>query len=644
MGTSTAKPTGYISGEDPATIEANRVYQDALARLSQSLDTRKNRFFDPVWLAAAQGFGAPTQTGSFGESLGNVAKNVSAAQAQDIKEEQEIAQQRVAAAGKGIELQRMRERDLEFAKYFAGKQAGPINGTQASPLAGAGAGRLGATTTEPSAGALPAPTADSLFAGGRLKPEELAAFKAGNAGLPTGRLSPEESVKFQAVPKVDKLTVPEAPAAASSVRVGQTGALPAVAAVQQASQGALPVASNADDDGGVQIMPANPTLQTGDEHILRNRYSGKSLGELLKEAAEIERKNLEVQLSGTTNLRTGKFYANDATPVDIRIFAEGYNGGTFTVPKSVALQLSVLQRQGKEAEYKALADTFTGRALGRPSGAVPATGGSAPVVKGSVSAGSRSNEELALAAAKAKALAEADTAIEVENRKDFATRGKDASEMLATANVMRSFTEDPNFSKMTGILSDDKISSGIALLFRDGIGGRNFSIGIPAIEDIMRNAGLTKEQQATYRTFLMYATQMQLNAEKAMKGATSQPERLILGSANISPQDTADSVRRKANLLTAKGQFDRQAARAFKASKMTAEEFLDSDQYMGMYDKYFEDISKIATGLKSYQKPPAAAPAAPAANPAKPSAAGQPNPGITRDPTTGVIRRILPGE
>ena len=241
-----------------------------------------------------------------------------------------------------------------------------------------------------------------------------------------------------------------------------------------------------------------------------------------------------------------------------------------------------------------MADSATGRTFGRPAGSKPVTGGSV--------------EERQLAAKQAEALAAATTAMEIENRQNFATRGKDASEMLATANVMRSFTADPNFSKMTGILSNDKISSGIALLFRDGIGGKNFSIGIPAIEDIMRNAGLTKEQQATYRTFLMYATQMQLNAEKAMKGATSQPERLILGSANISPQDTADSVLRKADLLTTKGQFDRQAARAFKASKMTADEFLDSPQYMGMYDKYFADISGIATGLKSYQKPAAAAP------------------------------------
>ena len=594
MGTSSPKTTGYIAGEDPATLEANRVYQDALARLSQSLDTRKNRFFDPVWLAAAQGFLAPTQTGGFGESLGNVAKNVSAAQELDLKQEQEIAQQRVAAAGKGIELQRMRANDANIAKYISERQKGAIAGPQAAAVAGPGAGGLGATTTEPSAGALPAPTADSLFSGGRLKPEELAIFKAGNAGLPTGRLRPEELAQFQAMPKADKLAVPEAPVAARGVGAGQPGVLPAPAPVKQSLQGALPVASGFDDDGGVQIFPANKNLMTSDQYVLQNRFSGKSLADLLKEGAELERKNLEVKESGTTNLATGMFYPNKAAMVEVPIYGEGYNGGTYKVPESVALQLAVLQRQNNVAGYKALADRATGRTFGQSTGSKPAGG---------------SVEERQLAAKQAEALAAATTAMEIENRQNFATRGKDASEMLATANVIRSFTADPNFNKMTGILSNDKISSGIALLFRDGIGGKNFSIGIPAIEDIMRNAGLTKEQQATYRTFLMYTAQMQLNAEKAMKGSTTERERLILGNANISPQDTAEAVRRKTDLLTTKGQFDRQAARAFKASKMTADEFLDSPQYIGMYDKYFEDISQIATGLKSYQKPPAAAPA-----------------------------------
>ena len=98
MATAAPKTVGFGSGQDPAMLEANQLYQEALAKLSQSLDTRKNRFFDPILLAAAQGFGAPTQTGSFGESLGIVAKNVGAAQEEELKQNQEIAQQRVGTS------------------------------------------------------------------------------------------------------------------------------------------------------------------------------------------------------------------------------------------------------------------------------------------------------------------------------------------------------------------------------------------------------------------------------------------------------------------------------------------------------------------------------------------------------------------
>ena len=229
----------------------------------------------------------------------------------------------------------------------------------------------------------------------------------------------------------------------------------------------------------------------------------------------------------------------------------------------------------------------------------------------------------------------AEVAADIEARKDFTQRGKDAIETLATANVMRRFTEDKNFNKMTGVLNDNKISSGIATLIRDGIGSKNFTIGVPAIEEVMRNANLTKAEQATYRTFLMYTAQMQLNAEKAMKGSTTQNERLILGNANISPQDTAEAVRRKADLLTAKAQFDRQASRAFKAvkSKMTAEEFLDSDEYMNMYNAYYEKIAGIASGSKTFKKPESAA-----------RATAEPSPGFIFDSKTGVYRRKREGE
>ena len=74
----------YVPGTDAATVEANRVYQEALRKLNESLDLRKNRTFDPMLLAAAQGFLAPTKTGSFMESLGRVAGAVGEAQEKSI--------------------------------------------------------------------------------------------------------------------------------------------------------------------------------------------------------------------------------------------------------------------------------------------------------------------------------------------------------------------------------------------------------------------------------------------------------------------------------------------------------------------------------------------------------------------------------
>jgi hypothetical protein len=573
MSTAPPKTTGYVSGEDPDTIEANRVYQDALARLSQSLDTRKNRFFDPVWLAAAQGFGAPTQTGGFGESLSNAAKSISAAQEQDLKQEQEIAQQRVAAAGKGVELQRMRANDANIANYLTGKQAGSLAGPLSAPLAGPRAA-----------------TASPVSSAG---------------GLPT-----------TSVPTVTEPAVPDV-ASAAPVRppsVVQPSPLPAVTTAQVA----LP--SDSEDDGGVQIFPENKNFMTAREYVSLNRNSGRPLGDLIKEGMELERKNLEVKESGTTNLRTGRFYASNAEPVDVQIFGEGYGGATFKVPKSVALQLAVLQRQGNEAGYKALADKFTGKTFGRPAGAAPVTGGSV--------------EDRVIANTRAVELAKADTAQEIESRKDFNQRKKDADETITMANVFRRFASEPNAKDMFGILNNDKVMSGVATLVREGIGLPGFTVGTKSIEDVMRNAGLSDADQAKYRTFLMYTAQMQLQQTKYMKGAVSDFEQRLMGSAGITNQDTPETIRTKADLLTRRAQFDRRVAKAFKDSKMTADDFIDSDKYNEMRDKYNVDLSELATGSKILVAPPAVRP---------PSGPAAPSPGFVRGPD-GVIRRKKAGE
>jgi hypothetical protein len=202
-----------------------------------------------------------------------------------------------------------------------------------------------------------------------------------------------------------------------------------------------------------------------------------------------------------------------------------------------------------------------------------------------------------------KELAKAKVAEEVKSFTALSQRGENARDTLETATVMRGFANDKDFAKMTGILSNDKISSAVAMLVRDGIGGKNISVGIPAIEDVIRNLNLTVPQQAKYRVFLQTAVQMQLDAEMAMKGSTSDRERLIMGNAKISPQDTAEAVRMKADLLTAKAQFDRRVYKEYNASKMTAKEFLTSDKFEEMHLQHMRKISDLSLGLTQLASP-----------------------------------------
>lgn len=143
MSTAKSSTSGFVPGEDPAAIEANRAYQDALKKLTESLDQRKNRFFEPTLLAAAQGFMQPG-TSNFFDSLGNVAGNIAKSQEAQIAEDQAIAQQRLELAGRGVELQRQKGKDAMFRSAF-GEQPAPQGGLSAAQPAAA----------QSSAGALP---------------------------------------------------------------------------------------------------------------------------------------------------------------------------------------------------------------------------------------------------------------------------------------------------------------------------------------------------------------------------------------------------------------------------------------------------------------------------------------------------------
>ena len=596
----------YLPGEDLDTLEANQRYQDALAKLTESLDSRKNRFFDPTMLAMAQGFLAPTQTGGFGESLGNVAAKVGPAEAAAAKEEQDLAQQKFAVAGQGLELQRLKSRDTALNQYLnptapaSAPAKGPLSGPQAAPVAGPQAGPLSAGEAPP----VPVPA-----------PPMPAAPAAPPAPPVAGPLS---QAPAQPAPR------PPAPAAPAPVPS------PVKATVIGAPQGALTAMEANKPPGyegidGIQVAPPNPNFMTGRDYVRLNRYDKtKSPGDLIKEGQEIEQKRYRDKEGGVLDLATGKFYQYPTGKTE-EIQLYGYPG-THKVDARTAARLSMLAANDDPAYHDLAKRVVSGP---RKAGAEEGKPGEPNRLK--------SQQELELEMEKKKELQKADVAMEVESRKDFNQRKKDADETITTANVFRKFAADPNAKAMFGILNNDKISSGVATLVRDGIGLPGFTVGTKAIEDIMRNAGLNAADQAKYRTFLMYATQMQLQQSKYMKGAVSDFEQRLMANAGITGQDTPEAIRMKADLMTRRAQFDRRVAKVFKDSKMTADEFLDSDKYNEMRDKYNDDLAELSSGSKVLAPNPAK-PAAPAAGGAEPSK------DFIRDKDTGVIRKKRAGE
>lgn len=243
----TAIPTAaYVPGTDAATVEANRVYQDALRKLNESLDLRKNRTFDPMLLAAAQGFLAPTKTGSFMESLGRVAGAVGEAQEKSIAEQQQEAQQRLGVAQSGLELERLRQRE----RILRG-------------------GNLGMPGM-PSAGGLPGPATP------------------GAPAAPTGPVSAAGPATPGAPPSGG---LPGA--APTATGGGLPGKPPGFAGVE-----------------GVQVAPPNPDIISSQRYIQAAMLDPKkSAQDILKEAQEIEQKRYQTKEGGVLDLATGMFYA-----------------------------------------------------------------------------------------------------------------------------------------------------------------------------------------------------------------------------------------------------------------------------------------------------------------------------------------------
>jgi hypothetical protein len=128
--TAALKP--LVSADEDADIK----YQTALERIEAALSAReRGGGFNPTLLAMAQGFLAPTKTGSFGESLGQAAGAVLPVQQQQQKEAMDNAQMRLQLAQAQREQAQLGSAQKAFQSRIGGaKPSAPATGDATDKL------------------------------------------------------------------------------------------------------------------------------------------------------------------------------------------------------------------------------------------------------------------------------------------------------------------------------------------------------------------------------------------------------------------------------------------------------------------------------------------------------------------------------
>jgi hypothetical protein len=658
MATKPAAPSSVLAfGTDPESTLANERWQQAYDQLLQAVEKRQEKpMFDPFWLKIAEAGVAPTNTGNYFETLGNTASAIGKFQEGEQTKAEELAKMRLELAGMGVERASQRAIVQNLAKKAGMAPAGTApSGAAPSETSPPGAAQPAAKPPEIGEGLEPIgqfPVNPNLIRSeqefyrralesGQRDPVAIGKewveyqknflspkFEGGNVYDPingkiysktsggtatttfmTGQggsfAIPESAVREHQRLIAAAQKTPNNPEVWDRLetfedfwRKPQTRPVKAPVVTNIPTEAAQPVAQTPTQSAApakpVAQAPAQPVAQAPAQPVAPTRPAAQPPAQVPAAqpgatAAIPPPPQFSAPLRFTSVPRPpgrlsaeqkAAYDAEDKTRLDAALADQKASLDSQQAQYSAALAELKAQEDARRAEEKAQKD-----------------------LKRDVSkAGQIAEQEITNIPP--KKLAEQTAEQEVKARQEIIENRKEADSTITFANQFRKYAELPNAKQMFGILNNQQVSSGIATLVKEAIRVGYTSIGAPAIEDVMRNANMTQQEQAQYRNFLQLSTQLQLQRAKYMKGSVSNFEQTILGNAGIGPQDTPETIRMKSDIMASRAQFDRQVARAFEASKQSAAKFLSSDAYYTMLDEYNQKLSRLVVGETRLQPRP----------------------------------------
>jgi hypothetical protein len=551
--------------------EAMQEYLDAQKNAREKLDDRSNRLFDPTMLAMAQGFLAPTKTGGFGESLGNVAAQVGPAQAAEEKRIMDMAKMRLEMAQQGVQTE-IQTKQAQDRQRIINQELG-----EESPFG------------KPPVAAQPAPQ-------------------------PAPRPAPQPAGALPSAPSGQPPQAPSAPLSAPlSTAQPAPAPMPAPLAQAQPTQQAQQAPS------GTQLFPAQPYPLDAEERKLfaQGIAANKDPYEIRKDINEARRKNIQVNQAGTSavNLGTGKQYGFDPTPT--KTYIHGY--GNVDIPATYARMLGDAQDADEYAKIAKMI-MFGPQAKtpapstpnATPTGAAPA---GAPLQRPTTSQADADAARLR-AEAEAEAKGSADRTNAAKNlfapaleTRIVAQSAKDLVNQEGGKLVMGIF-EKPKVGSILAKMIDEGTFSPIG--FRDAMVASNIAFSVDQKPN-ENSEQYTERKQAILDRYYQTATMVARAKFEASKlaqgqGAFSDGERRLFADTTLSMKDSVATINKKADMLIERANFAQNLSREMSRSRMNYDTFVDSPQGQKMIKDYEKRLSNIWTGKVAGASKPAGRP------------------------------------
>lgn len=578
--------------------EQQQRLDEAYQRLVDSLDQRKNRVFDPTWMAAAQAFATPSKTGSAFEAIGRVAGAVGKAQEAEQAQEQGIAQKMFDIERQRIEMAQKKNLYDEAVKIGRGESA---------------PGGLPQAASQPQ----PAP------------PSPLAAAAPGFAENPQVEPVANRPQKIQAAePRPDFVTSPLQQAAAAPSQIKETPI--DMAAPQPAPPPAAPLAAAAN----TAASKYNLSPEARKLFLMSFRDSGDYTTAMSK-AQEYDKKAHEMAIAERNALVNEANSAQNAVRVTtggnlMQVSPTGtvtplylgsgnktiINGKEYLANPREINDLEMARHRGNWDEVKNLEAKISGQAEAPPS-TPPAT------PTGPLSAASKppkpptkreSVEETAARIAKEESERKINESVKTEQLKEeqklqrsIVESKEDASSQKRNAERLIKIFSDKGIQEILGPTAKPGVKAAFLEIASNPLDVAGNKVAITNLQKALVQSKATQEQIDKLNVANSTLRLVELSTAKSFlkgQGAVSNSERELVAEINGSVyKDPANALLYKAQLAFAQADMKDRYIKTFQTWKDkhpdgTVEQFNRTDAYIQIESSYGKQLEKIGETIK----------------------------------------------